>query len=119
MLVQRKKLTTPAYLRVWMVLMVTLFSLGMVSAQNDRPKGKPITYQCENEPLSTALRQVERLSGYYKIQFAFEDVAPYKVSVKLENATVEQAVNQLLKSTKLLLDVDGDRTPAVGYRERC
>lgn len=107
MLVQRKKLTTPAYQRVWMVLMVTLFSLGMVSAQNDRPKGKPITYQCENEPLSTALRQVERLSGYYKIQFAFEDVAPYKVSVKLENATVEQAVNQLLKSTKLLLDVDG------------
>ena len=107
MYVQRKNLTTLAFKRVWMVLMVALCSLGVATAQNAKPKGKPITYQCENEQLSTALRQVERLSGYYKIQFAYEDVSPYKVSVKLENATVEQSVNQLLKNTRLLLDVDG------------
>ena len=63
-----------------------------------------ITYECTNEKLSVALKKVERLSNYYKIQFAFDDVDPYHVTVNLKNVTVNKAVQELLKNTRLTFD---------------
>ena len=67
---------------------------------------KNITYQCKNEQLSKALRQVERLSGYYKIQFAYEDVGKYTVSVTLKDVTVQTALSELLQNTDLNYEID-------------
>lgn len=92
--------------KAWALLLLgCLFSLNAAVAQPS--DGKKVTYQCENAKLSTALRQVERLSEYYRIQFAYEDVEPYKVTVRLKEATLEKAMFELLKGTKLRHEVNG------------
>ncbi len=88
------------------MLLGCLLTLTVAVAQ-PKEGGKAITYQCENEKLSTALRQVERLSEYYKIQFALEDVEAYKVNVKLKNASIEKAMAELLKKTQLTYELNG------------
>lgn len=57
---------------------------------------KRINYQCENKRLSVALKTVERLSGYYKIQFSYADVNHYTVSADIKNQTAPEAVQRLL-----------------------
>lgn len=88
------------------LLFACLLSFNTVFAQSAR-ESKNITYQCKNEKLSTALRQIERLSGYYKVQFAYEDVESYKVTVDLEKAGIVKVMNELLKETKLRYEVNG------------
>ncbi len=78
-----------------------------VSAQTSNNGDKTITYQCKSEKMANALRKVERLSGYYKIQFAIEDVSPYKVTVSVKNAKTEDAIKQMLQGTKLKYQVSG------------
>ena len=91
--------------RWFLLLLGCLFSINAMMAQPDvNPKN--ITYQCKNEQLSKALRQVERLSGYYKIQFAYEDVGKYTVSVTLKDVTVQTALSELLQNTDLNYEID-------------
>ena len=78
---------------------------GHASAQKNT--GTPITYKCENEKLSRALSEVERLSGYYRLQYLSEDVSPYRVSGSFDKATVETVVTSLLKATPLRQSVNG------------
>lgn len=70
-------------------------------------RGKSITYNCQGERLSVALQQVERLSGYYKLQFTYEDVEPHRVSVKLNAVGMVEAMRALLKNTGLDYEVNG------------
>ena len=90
--------------RIFSCLVLAVVFCGMLSAQTGH--GKQITYSCRNERLAEALRQVERLSGYYKMQFAYEDVEPYKVSVNLKNASMQDAMGALLKGTRLRYEVN-------------
>ena len=85
--------------RVFSCLILATFFCGFLSAQSGG--GRQITYSCQEEQLAEALRQVERLSGYYKMQFAYEDVEPYRVSVNLKNASMRDALDALLKRTSL------------------
>lgn len=90
----------------WLLLLFyCLLFVGMAAAQSGE-KTRNITYQCKNEKLSEALRQVERLSEYYKIQFAYEDVEKYTVSVTLKNATVQTALSKLLQDTDLSYEIN-------------
>lgn len=92
----------------WMrltVLFVCLCFLLPVAAQTD--KGKSITYKCNKEKLQRALMAVERQSGYYRLQYAMEDVAPYTVTANIKNATAEEAVKQLLRGTSLQYEMNG------------
>ena len=100
--------------RIWFLMLLgCILSIGTAFAQSagtDKPAtdpGKRITYQCNNEQLSTAIRQIERLSGYYKIQFAYDDVEKYKITVQLKDASVEKAMTQLLKNTDLRYEING------------
>ena len=99
--------------RIFSCLVLAVVFCGVLSAQTGH--GKQITYSCRNERLAEALRQVERLSGYYKMQFAYEDVEPYKVSVNLKNASMQDAMGALLKGTRLRYEVN-DRF-IIGYAE--
>lgn len=91
--------------RWFLFLLGCLLSINTMVAQSD-VKAKNITYQCENEQLSKALRQVERLSEYYKVQFAYEDVQKYTVSVTLKDATVQTALSKLLQNTDLNYEIN-------------
>lgn len=70
-------------------------------------KGNRITYSFKNEKMANVLRKVERLSGYYKVQFALEDVKPYKITAQVKDATVEDAIRTLLQGTKLKFQTKG------------
>lgn len=87
------------------VLFVCMCFLLPVGAQTG--KGKTITYKCSNEKLQKALMTVERQSGYYRLQYAMEDVAPYSVTANIKNASAEEAVRQLLRNTNLQYEMNG------------
>lgn len=91
--------------RWFLFLLSCLLSINTMVAQSD-VKAKNITYQCKNEQLSKALRQVERLSEYYRLQFAYEDVEKYTVSVTLKDATVQTALSKLLQNTDLNYEIN-------------
>ena len=80
------------------VLFFCMCFLLPVSAQTGQ--GNRITYKCSNEKLQRALMTVERQSGYYRLQYAMEDVAPYSVTANIKNATAEDAVKQLNQQIK-------------------
>lgn len=69
--------------------------------------GKLITYTCKEASLSDALRQIERLSGYYRLQFTYEDVAEYRTTLSLKDAGMEEALGQALRGTPLKYSADG------------
>lgn len=88
-------------------MLLCLFWAGSLAAQSPGNQGKKISFRCEQEKLHKALDEVERLSGYYRMQYVMEDVAPYKVSADLKGETVENAVKQLLKGTPLKYEING------------
>ncbi len=87
------------------VLFFCMCFLLPVSAQTGQ--GNRITYKCSNEKLQRALMTVERQSGYYRLQYAMEDVAPYSVTANIKNASAEEAVRQLLRNTSLQYEMNG------------
>ncbi len=97
--------------RLLIVLFVVfLFPVAQISAQRQtqtEKEGKLITYKCKDEKMATVLRKIERMSDYYKIQFALEDVSPYKVTMNVSNVTLESAVKSALQGTKLKCNVKG------------
>lgn len=67
---------------------------------------KKISYQCKNEKLSVVFEQLERLSGYYRLQFAYSDIEGYTVTVDLKEVTVPQAVGELIAGKPLTYAVE-------------
>lgn len=67
---------------------------------------KKISYQCKNEKLSVVFEQLERLSGYYRLQFAYSDIEGYAVTVDLKEVTVPQAVGELIAGKPLTYAVE-------------
>lgn len=93
--------------RTWFLLLLCcMLSVNMTMAQS-ADKSKSITYQCQNEKLSSVLRQIERLSEFYKIQFAYEDVEFHSVSVNLKNALFRTALTKVLEGTNLNYEING------------
>ena len=92
-----------------LLLLFVMFFLwgGVISAQSNPDEGRTITYRCTNQSLHKALSEVERLSGYYRIQYVMADVEPYTVTADIQAQPVTEAVAALLKSTPLKFDVNG------------
>lgn len=67
---------------------------------------KKVSYQCKNEKLSVVFEQLERLSGYYRLQFAYSDIEGYTVTADLKEVTVPQAIGELIKGKPLLYTVE-------------
>ncbi len=82
-------------------LLLCLFLTANLAAQPSGSQGKNITFRCENEKLHKALMEIERQSGYYRVQYVMEDVSPYTVSVNLKNANMDSAIKVLLRNTPL------------------
>ncbi len=94
----REKMVRPFLL----LLAVCCLSLQAVAQTAD----KRVSYQCENEKLSTAFEQLERLSGYFRLQFTYSDIEEYKVTADLKDVTVLQAVRQLIADKPLSYTVE-------------
>ena len=70
-------------------------------------QGKKITLKLNKVALPTALRQVEQQSGYYKINYPYDEMRGYTVSANVKDATAPHAVNALLEGLPFTASVDG------------
>lgn len=77
-------------------LLVALLSLvtGVAYAAGD--KGKDISLKCRDMQLTEALRQVERQSGYYKINYNYDELSKHKVTANIVKKPAPVAVDMLL-----------------------
>ena len=74
-----------------LVLLSTLL-VGTASAAN----GKDITLKCRDMLLTEALRLVERQSGYYKINYNYDELSKHKVTANIVKKPAPVAVDMLL-----------------------
>lgn len=69
--------------------------------------GKRFSESFTNAPMSEVLKTIGKKSGV-RVQFAYEDVGGYNVSVKLTNVTAEEAVKKVIDNRPLTYKfVDG------------
>ena len=69
-------------------------------------QGQKITLSLKKVALPTALRQVEQQSGYYKINYARDEVKDYQVSADIREVTAIDAVHKLLAGLPLNVSVN-------------
>lgn len=89
------------------LLLLLILPFAQSNAQQTKTEGKAITYQCKEEKMTTVLRKVERMSGFYKIQFTLQDVSPYRVTMDVKGVAIEEAIKKILQGTKLKYNVKG------------
>lgn len=101
-----QKMKEPHFVRNvgWVILLCLLCIPLAMEAQT---KDKRISYTCSNEPLSTVLSNVERLSGYYKMNFSSDELKRFKVTIKIDQKTVPDAVDMLIKEFPLSKSIKG------------
>lgn len=87
------------------MLLCSLFLAPPVQAQ-DKSDGKRVTMELNGESLSSALKKLEGLSGY-KILFSYDDVDGYQVNGRVKDATVESALQMILKDKPFEYVIDG------------
>lgn len=93
-----------AFLQFMLIAVLLLPLSGHALAQT---ADKRLNYACKNTNLSTALKTVERLSGYYKIQFTYADVNAYSVSANIKGQTAPEAVGRLIAGLPLTSRTNG------------
>lgn len=81
-----------------------LFALTTVTAF---AQGNKITLTVNKASLPSALNQVERQSGYYKINYDYNQLNKYTVSAEIKNKQALEAVNTLLGKLPFTAKVDG------------
>ncbi len=81
-----------------------LLSMGIGTAF---AQGQRVTLQIAEQPLTDALYQVERLGGYYKINYSADDLSSYSVSADLKNVSVADAVKRMLQGLPFVAEVQG------------
>lgn len=86
----------------WTTLLL-LFCLAVLPAlaQDSR-----VTISCQDEPLSKALRRLERVSKQ-KIMFTYEDVDRYRVTGQVDDVPFEAALQMMLNGKPFNYKIDG------------
>ncbi|MBR1402311.1 MAG: SusC/RagA family TonB-linked outer membrane protein [Prevotella sp.] len=91
-----------------MSVVIAIFMLCCVSLNmNAQTASKLITCKCKNMKLSDALRDIERMSGYYRVQFTYSDVNGMTVTSDVTGLTAPDAVRLLLEGKPLECTVQG------------
>ena len=81
-----------------MLIFYLLFLInGEISANN----GKPIKLVFDNEPLSEALKKIEKTSGY-KIIFVYDDVKEYNATCNINTTSAINAIKQAIGKAPLM-----------------
>lgn len=84
-----------------------LLFLLLLDAVTMAAQGNQISFSCREMALPTALQRVEEQSGYYKINYVYNDIKSYKVTTTIKKASAPHAVEQLLSGLPLSSSVDG------------
>jgi len=87
---------------LFVVLLCCFVHIGAFAQNAD----KKISYKCENEKLSVVFEKLERLSGYYKLQFNYADVDKFKVTTDLQEVTLPEAVRTVISGLSLTFSTD-------------
>ncbi len=91
--------------RDWMTFLLLLCFAVTISAQG---LSKKIDVNFKNTPLAVALKKIGKQSGV-RVEFAYEDVKPYKVSASLKQVNAEYAVKTVLGNRPLTYKVVGGK----------
>lgn len=97
----KSKVNTTRWIYFFIVFLgISLYLPAQSSAE------KLISIECKQEPLSSALVKLQKLSDY-KVLFTYEDVQNVKVSISEKNKTVGEIMSLLLKETTLTYTIKG------------
>ena len=86
-----------------LVLLLGIFHNG-IRAQESGKAG--ITLTCENKPMAEVLKQIGQISDF-KIQFTYNEVQDYKVTVALRAKSIEEAMQAILGTYPLTFKIKG------------
>lgn len=84
------------------MLMVLIFHPSCMYAQ-----GNKVSLSCNSQPLPSALNEVEKQSGYYKINYNYGELSAYKVTTHVKNVTAPAAISKLLENLPFTSVVNG------------
>ena len=73
-------------------IMLTL----MCCMANALAQGNKVSLTCKDRPLPSALSDIERQCGYYKINYNYSDLSRHKVTAAIIGSSAPEAVNALL-----------------------
>lgn len=82
-----------ATMKAFKIAFVMLFLLSNCAIVMAQSPNKKISVTCKNEPLASALKKVEKASGY-KVLFTYDEVQNYKVTISAKG----QEVSHVLKT---------------------
>lgn len=83
-------------IKCFLVFSLCLIINTNIPAQNQRQNSQEkISLEAQNLSLSEILKKIEDISDY-KINFNYDDINPYKASVKIKNKSVKEALDIVL-----------------------
>ena len=83
--------------RFFTVLILALFASVSLFAQKDNRNAEPqYTLSFEEISLSDALKQLNDLSDKYRISFMYNELEDFRVSTKIVDKSIPEAVNQIV-----------------------
>ena len=86
--------------RLFIFLMVCLIALPAL-AQTSK-----VTMTFKNESLPSVFKRLEKATDY-KFLFAYEDVGKFTVNGEVKNATIQQAMDYVLRDKPLSYTIEG------------
>lgn len=93
-----------------MLLMLSAILLSAFSRQPlmaQRPTASTVTLTAKNEPMRSVFKKIEKKTRY-KFLFALEDVAQYRVSCRLKDVPIREAMRQIVGNNPLRWKVEGN-----------
>ena len=70
-------------------------------------QGNTVSLNCKSQSLTSVLKEVEKQSGYYKINYNYGELASYKVTIHVQSVTAPESVEKLLVGLPLTSVVKG------------
>ena len=83
-----------ATMKAFKIAFVMLFLLSNCAIVMAQSPNKKISVTCKNEPLASALKKVEKASGY-KVLFTYDEVQNYKVTISAKGREVSHVLKTI------------------------
>ena len=93
--------------RATQFILLCVLLLGISAGVEAQSAGKKISLIVNKVALPAALSKVEQQSGYYKINYSYDELSRYTVSANVKNKPAIEAVNALLGNLPYVATVEG------------
>lgn len=93
------------------LLLLLLFNVGIITAQR-------ITANFKNVSMPEALKQINRLSSRYAINFIFNDLEDFRVTTSVNRQTVPDALRQIIGFYPISATIVNDSTISVECNQK-